>query len=63
MSGRSHGKERQMDYEHVNTSFWRYFGACYVYHRTGISLMNAQKTVEVIVKALAQISVIRAGIR
>ena len=35
MSGRGHGKERQMDYGRVNTSFGRYFGACYVCHRHG----------------------------
>ena len=35
MPGRGHGKERQMDYEGVNTSFARDVGVCYVCYRHG----------------------------
>ena len=35
MSGRGRGKERQMDYGRVNTSFGHDVGVCYVCHRCG----------------------------
>ena len=35
MPGRGHGKESQMDYGRVNTSFGRDVGSCYVCHRRG----------------------------
>ena len=35
MQGRGHGKERQMNYEGVNTSFTRDVGVCFVCHRRG----------------------------
>ena len=35
MQGRGDGKERQMDYEDVNTSFARDVGVCFVCHRHG----------------------------
>ena len=69
MQGRGHGKERQMDYEGVNTSFARDVGVCLCVITTGISLVNARKAhrdtvgTAAVVKASAHISVIRAGVR
>ena len=63
MSGRGHGKERQMDYGRVNTSFRHNVGACNVCHRHGHFAHECTENVAVVAKASAQISVIRAGIR
>ena len=45
MTGRGHGKERQMNYEGENTSFVRNGGLCLSVSDAVISLENAQKTI------------------
>ena len=69
MPGRGHGKERQMDYGRVNTSFGRDVGVCFVCHRHGHFAHACPESTQgyrraaAVVKDTAQISVIRAEVR